>query len=58
MENGTAWGVWVAYVAIVLFLILLLALFARTMMLFGTLTLMPVSRIARRLARLFGRGEA
>ena len=57
MENGTAWGVWIAYVAIVLFLVLLVVVFARTMMLFGTLTLMPISRIARRFARLFGRNE-
>ena len=55
MENGTAWGVWIAYVAIVLFLILLVVVFARTMMLFGTLTLMPISRVARRFARLFRR---
>ena len=56
MENGTAWGVWIAYVAIVMFLILLVVVFARTMMLFGTLTLMPISRVARRFARLFRRG--
>jgi hypothetical protein len=56
MENGTAWGAWIAYVAIVLFLILLVAVFARTMMLFGTLTLMPISRTVRRFARLFRRG--
>jgi len=55
VESGTAWGVWIAYVAIVLFLILLVVVFARTMMLFGTLTLMPISRIARRFARFFGR---
>jgi hypothetical protein len=55
MENGTAWGVWIAYVAIVLFLVLLVVVFARTMMLFGTLTLMPISRVARRFARLFQR---
>jgi hypothetical protein len=57
MENGTAWGVWIAYVAIVLFLVLLVVVFARTMMLFGTLTLMPISRVARRFARLFRRNE-
>ena len=57
MENGTAWGVWIAYVAIVLFLVLLVVVFARTMMLFGTLTLMPMSRVARRFARLFRRAE-
>jgi hypothetical protein len=56
MENGTTWGVWLAYAAIVAFLLLLLGLFARTMMLFGTLTLMPVSRVMRRFARLLGRG--
>jgi Ni/Fe-hydrogenase subunit HybB-like protein len=57
VENGTAWGVWIAYVAIVVFLILLVVVFARTMMLFGTLTLMPISRVARRFARLFRRDE-
>ena len=57
MENGTAWGVWIAYVAIVMFLILLVVVFARTMMLFGTLTLMPISRVARRFARVFRRDE-
>ena len=57
MENGTAWGAWIAYVAIVLFLVLLVVVFARTMMLFGTLTLMPMSRVARRFARLFRRAE-
>jgi hypothetical protein len=55
VETGTAWGVWIAYVAIVLFLVLLVVVFARTMMLFGTLTLMPISRVARRFARLFRR---
>jgi thiol:disulfide interchange protein len=55
VENGTAWGVWIAYVAIVLFLVLLVVVFARTMMLFGTLTLMPISRVTRRFARLFRR---
>lgn len=57
MENGTAWGAWIAYVAIVLFLVLLVVVFARTMMLFGTLTLMPISRVARRFTRLFRRDE-
>jgi len=57
MENGTAWGAWIAYVAIALFLVLLVVVFARTMMLFGTLTLMPMSRVARRFARLFRRAE-
>ena len=57
METGTAWGIWIAYVAIVLFLVLLVVVFARTMMLFGTLTLMPISRVARRFTRLFRRNE-
>jgi hypothetical protein len=55
MENTTTWGTWLAYAAIVVFLLLVLVVFARTMMLFGTLTLMPVSRVVRRLARLLGR---
>ena len=58
MENGTAWGVWIAYAGIVAFLVLLLFLFTRTMMLFGTLTLMPLSRVARRVARFFGRDRS
>jgi hypothetical protein len=57
MENGSTWGNWLAYVAIVLFLLFLLALIARTMMLFGTLTLMPISRILRRFTRLFARRD-
>jgi len=55
MESTTTWGTWLAYAAIVVFLLLVLVVFARTMMLFGTLTLMPVSRVVRRLARLLGR---
>lgn len=57
MENGTTWGSWLAYAAIVVFLLFVLAVFVRTMMLFGTLTLMPIARIMRRLARVFGRGD-
>ena len=55
MENGTTWGTWLAYGAIVVFFALVLALVVRTMMLFSTLTFMPVSRVLRRMARLFGR---
>ena len=55
MENGSGWGIWLAYGAIVLFLLFVLALFARTMMLFATLTFMPLARIARRIERVFGR---
>jgi len=40
----------------VLFLLLVLAVLIRTMMLFGALTLMPLSRIFQRLKRL-GRRE-
>jgi hypothetical protein len=58
MENGTGWGMWIAYAAIVAFLLLLLFLFTRTMMLFGTLTLMPLSRVARRFARLVWRDKS
>ena len=49
-------GTWVAYVAIVAFLLFLLAVFVRTMMLFATLTFMPIARVFRRIARLVGRG--
>jgi hypothetical protein len=58
MENGTVWGTWLAYAAIVAFLVLLLAVFVRTMAMFGTLTLMPLARVGRWLVRLFGRGDA
>jgi hypothetical protein len=58
MENGSAGGTWIAYVAIVLFLLFLLALILRTMLLFATLTIMPVSRVGRWLLRLVGRGQA
>ena len=55
MESGSTWGTWVAYVAIVLFLLFLLALVVRTMMLFSTLTFMPLSRVLRGLGRLIDR---
>lgn len=55
MENTTTWGTWLAYAAIVVFLLFVLMVFARTMMLFGTLTLMPVARVVRLLARFLGR---
>ena len=55
MEHGTTWGTWLAYAAIVVFLAVVLAVVMRTMMLFSTLTLMPVSRVLRQIARLFGR---
>jgi hypothetical protein len=58
MENGSALGTWFAYVAIVLFLLFLLALILRTMLLFATLTIMPISRVGRWLLRLVGRGQA
>ncbi|HUQ79523.1 MAG TPA: hypothetical protein VM076_00220 [Gemmatimonadaceae bacterium] len=57
MESGTTWGTWLAYAAIVLFLALVLAFVIRTMMLFSTLTFMPVSRVVRRFVRLFGLGR-
>ena len=56
MEGGTTWGMWIAYVAIGLFLALVLAVFLRTMMLFGALTLMPLARVLRRLKGI-GRRE-
>jgi hypothetical protein len=55
MENGSSWGVWVAYVVIVAFLLFVLVVFARTMMLFSTLTFMPVARALRQIGRLLGR---
>jgi thiol:disulfide interchange protein len=57
MENGTTWGTWLAYAAIVAFLVLLLAVVARTMLMFGLLTLMPLSRVGRWLLRLVGRAD-
>jgi hypothetical protein len=56
MESGSALGTWVAYMVIVAFLLFLLAVFVRTMMLFSTLTFMPIARVLRRIARLVGRG--
>jgi hypothetical protein len=56
MESGSVLGTWVAYVAIVAFLLFLLAVFVRTMMLFATLTFMPIARVVRRIAQLVGRG--
>ena len=47
-----------AYVVIVLFLIFIVFLMARTMMLFSTLTLMPISRVMRRIQRLFVRDRS
>jgi hypothetical protein len=57
MENGSTWGTWLAYVAIVAFLLLLLGVFVRTMMMFATLTIMPLSRVGQWILRLIGRGE-
>jgi hypothetical protein len=53
VEHSSSWGTWVAYVVIVLFLIFLVFLMARTLLLFSTLTLMPMSRVLRRVQRLF-----
>ena len=55
MEHGSSFGTWVAYAVIVAFLLFLVFLMARTMMLFTTLTLMPISRVWRRLQRLLVR---
>ena len=55
MENGSSWGNWVAYVVIVLFLLFIIFLMARTMVLFSTLTLMPISRVLRRIQRVLQR---
>jgi hypothetical protein len=53
VENGSGIGTWMAYVAIVAFLLFLVFLLARTMMMFSTLTLMPLSRVIRWLQRVF-----
>ena len=58
MENASTLETWLAYAAIGVFLLFLLAVFVRTMMLFSTLTFMPISRMVRRVARLFGRGAS
>jgi len=57
MENGSTLGTWVAYVVIVAFLVFLLVVFVRTMMLFSTLTFMPIARVWRRIVRTLGRRE-
>ena len=57
MESGSTLGTWVAYVAIVAFLVFLLIVFARTMLLFSTLTFMPVARVWRRIVRAVARRE-
>jgi hypothetical protein len=53
MENGTAWGTWLAYAVIVVFLILLAAVVIRTVAMFATLTFMPLARVSRWFFRLF-----
>jgi hypothetical protein len=58
VENSSSWTNWMAYVVIVLFLIFIVFLMARTMMLFSTLTLMPISRVMRRIQRLFVRDRS
>ena len=55
MEHGSGWGIWLAYGAIIAFLLLLLFVFVRTMMLFSTLTFMPLSRVVQWIGRLFFR---
>lgn len=52
MESGTNWGTWLAYGAICVFLVGLLAVFVRTLLLFATLTFMPISRMMSRVRRL------
>lgn len=53
MEQGSSWGIWLAYAAIVVFLLLVFVVFVRTMMLYATLTLMPLTRVFRRIERFF-----
>jgi hypothetical protein len=57
MESGTTWGNWVAYAAICIFLFLALVVVARTMLMFATLTFMPVARILSRVKRSITRGS-
>lgn len=52
MESGTIWGTWLAYGAICVFLAALLLLIVRTLLLFSTLTFMPISRILSRVRGL------
>ena len=47
MENGTTWGTWIAYGAICVFLLVLVVVVGRTLLLFSTLTLMPLNRVLR-----------
>lgn len=47
-----------AHAAIVVFLLLLFVVVVRTMLMFATLTIMPLSRVGRWLLRLVGRGES
>ncbi|HET9013764.1 MAG TPA: hypothetical protein VFN38_18195 [Gemmatimonadaceae bacterium] len=58
METGSTWGTWLAYSAIVAFLILLVAVFVRTMAMFATLTIMPLSRVGRWCLRIIRRRES
>jgi len=58
METGTTWGTWLAYAAIVGFLLFLFAVVVRTMLMFATLTFMPLARIGRWMLQLIGRGES
>ena len=58
MESGTTWGTWLAYAAIVVFLLLLFAVVVRTMLMFATLTFMPLARVGRWLLRIIGRGAS
>lgn len=58
MESGTTWGTWLAYAAIVVFLLLLFAVVLRTMLMFATLTFMPLARVGRWLLRLVGHGAS
>jgi hypothetical protein len=58
MESGSTLGTWLAYAAIVVFLLFLLVVVVRTMLMFATLTIMPLARVGRWLLRLVGRGES
>jgi hypothetical protein len=54
MEDGTTIGVWIAYAAIVAFLVLLVLVITRTIVMYTLLTIMPISRILRRVPGMAG----
>ena len=47
IEEGSGWGIWLAYGAIVAFLLLLVVVVMRTVVLTSLLMILPVGRILR-----------